>query len=65
MAMNMLPDLAAPWIKVLRHSPVIFYSLILLFGTLALMKAKAWTQTQQLATKAWATLKKKALTSIE
>ena len=59
MAMNRLPDFAAPWIRVLRHSPMILYCLILLFGLLSVMKDKAWTQTQQLAANAWAALKKK------
>ena len=60
MAMTMLPDLAAPWIQVLRHSPVTLYGLILIFGILFALKAMAWNQTQQLATHAWAALKQRA-----
>lgn len=56
MAMTVLPDFSAPWINVLRDSPKLLYSLLLLFGLLSVMKAKAWTETQHLATKAWATL---------
>ncbi len=57
MAANMLPDIAAPWINVLRHSPKILWTLILIFGVLVFLKLKAWAKTQLLATNAWAVLK--------
>ena len=59
MTMKMLPDVTAPWVKVLRDSPKILYSLILLFTMFSVMKAKAWTKTQQLATTGWAAMKNK------
>lgn len=58
MATNMLPDFAAPWIKVLRNFPNLFYGLVLIFGVLFMFKAKLWAKTQWFATKAWAVLKK-------
>ncbi len=60
MAMHRLPDFFAPWIQVLRHSPAMLYALILLFGILFFLKARAWDQTRQLATNAWAAVKKPA-----
>jgi hypothetical protein len=57
-AMRILPDFTSPWIMVLRNSPSIFYALIVLFGVFSVLKAKAWTRTQQLATDAWVGLKK-------
>lgn len=59
MAMKFLPDLAAPWIAVLRHSPATLYALILLFGALSFLKARAWTRTLRLATRAWAAVKQR------
>jgi hypothetical protein len=58
MVMNRLPDIAAPWIQVLRHSPAILYALLLLFTALSFLKARAWTRTRQLANDAWAGVKK-------
>ncbi|MCF6188827.1 MAG: hypothetical protein L3J49_15285, partial [Desulfobulbaceae bacterium] len=58
MAANMLPDLAAPWIKVLRNFPNFFYGLIVFFAILFVLKARLWAKTQWLATRAWAVLKK-------
>jgi uncharacterized protein (DUF2235 family) len=63
-AMKMLPDLAAPWIRVLRRSPILLYSLVVLFGSLFILKARTWTKTEELAAGAWGVLKKKSLTHI-
>jgi hypothetical protein len=58
MVMHRLPDIAAPWIQVLRHSPAILYALVLLFTALSFLKARAWTRTRQLANDAWAGVKR-------
>lgn len=54
---NVLPDMLAPWIKVLRNYPGLFYLLVILMGLFSLLKSKAWNKTQLLATRAWAILK--------
>ena len=57
--MGMLPDFAAPLIQVFYESPTALYILVLIFGVLSYLKAKAWTKTRQLADKAWSALKDK------
>ena len=59
MVMNVLPDFISPWIRVLRNFPWLFYSLTVLFGVFSFMKARAWSETRQIASNAWAALKKK------
>lgn len=58
MAARMLPDLVAPWIRVLRNYPNLFHGLVLFFTVLFVLKARLWAKTQWLATQAWAALKK-------
>ncbi len=61
-ATSVLPDIVEPWIKVLRNYPMMLWSFILIFGVLFIAKAKAWGKTYQLASNAWAVLKKKERT---
>ncbi len=55
--LSMVPDVVAPWIKVLYQHPFLFFVLIFIFGTLFILKAWAWNETQQRATHAWKLLK--------
>ncbi len=55
--LSMLPNMVAPWIKVLYHSPTLFCVLVIFFGVLFSMKAWASSKTHQIATNAWAMLK--------
>jgi len=50
---ELLPDILSPWLRTLRTSPVLLWSLIVLFILFSFLKNLAWKKNLQLATRGW------------